>query len=177
MEILSFTGKRDREKLYWNGRLAIHSVPDFFEVQTSPDGKDFKLLANIKAVNGLTQYKFKEQDNGSTDKFYRLRIIKKEGSERFSNSIMLSAENIPLQLVSFKYLNYAGIADIKIITDKPIKILVCIKDFSGRIVKMKPYDLHIGLNNLQWLTGMLPGGYLLFQLWGNGQLETRQFLN
>ena len=90
---------------------------------------------------------------------------------------MVSADNIPLRLVSFKFLQYASIADMKIITDKPVKVVVCIKDFSGRILKMKPFDLHTGLNSLQWLTGGLPKGYLLFQLWGNGQLETRQFLN
>jgi hypothetical protein len=90
---------------------------------------------------------------------------------------MLAADNVPLQLLSFKYLNFAGIADIKVITNKPRNVLVCIKDVSGRIVKMKQYDLHVGLNNLHWLTGVLPKGYLLFQLWGNGQLETRQFIH
>jgi len=177
MEILSFTGRRGREQIVLEWKISDSFLPGFFEVQSSPDGNDFKNLSLIKAVNGITQYKFKEQDYGSTDRFYRLRIIRKDGTETFSNSIMLSAGHIPLQLISFKYLNYAGIADIKVITDKPIKILVCIKDFSGRIVKMKPYDLHVGLNNLQWLTGILPKGYLLFQLWGNGQLETRQFIH
>ena len=177
LEILSFTGKRDRGEIILEWKISDSFLPDFFEVQTSPDGKDFKILSNIKSVNGLGHYKFKEPDRESTDLFYRLRIIRKDGSEGFSNSIMLSAENTSLQLLSFKYLKYTGIADIKVIADKPMKILVCIKDFSGRIVKMKPYDLHIGVNNLQWLTAGLPTGYFLFQLWGNGQLETRQFMN
>jgi hypothetical protein len=177
LEILSFTGRRDREQIFLEWKISDSFLPDFFEVQASPDGKDFKVVSTLKNVGGITNYKFMQQDYGSTDKFYRLRIIRRDGTETFSNSILLSAGNIALQLVSFKYFNYAGIADIKIVTDKPGKVLVCIKDFSGRIVKMKPYDLHIGLNNLQWLTGMLPKGYLLFQLWGNGLLETRQFLH
>jgi len=177
MEILSFAGRRDQGQIILDWKISDSFLPDYFEVQASPDGKDFIGVSNIKAVNGITLYKFKEQDYGSADKFYRLRIIKKDGAQTFTNSIMLAAGNVSFQLLSFKYLDFAGIADIKVITDKPRNVLICIKDFSGRIVKMKPYDLHVGLNNLQWLTGMLPKGYLLFQLWGNGQLETRQFIH
>jgi hypothetical protein len=177
MELLSFTAKRDRGEIILEWKISDMYLPVFFEVQASPDGKDFITLSNLKAVSGLTLYKFKRNDNGNADIFYRLRIVGKDGSERFSNSIIVSADDIPLRLISFKFLQYTGIADMKIITDKPVKVMVCIKDFSGRILKMKPYDLHTGLNSLQWLTGGLPKGYLLFQLWGNGQLETRQFLN
>ena len=60
-----------------------------------------------------------------------------------------------------------------ILTEKDYQVIF--SDTPG-IIEPK-YKLHVGLNNLQWLTGILPKGYLLFQLWGNGQLETRQFIH
>jgi hypothetical protein len=87
VELLDFNVQlvKNQAELTWETATEINS--DYFEIQKSTDGTNFKRIGSVKAAgqsSKLLQYQFTDVQLVQNINYYRLKAVDKDGSARFS---------------------------------------------------------------------------------------------
>ena len=105
IELLNFRAQKSGShvQLEWTTASELHS--DFFEVQASNDGEDFKVLGKIKAAGTstkLSRYSFLDKTPFKGMNYYRIRMVETDASAQFSPiATVMFSENAQDQLHVF----------------------------------------------------------------------------
>ena len=124
LEEFNATKRQSKAVLDWKTSSEING--DRFEIERSPDGINFSLIAKVKAKgnsNLVTAYTFTDGLPETGNNFYRLKMVDKDGATLYSATRVLNFGKIESNLISI-YPNPASdqllirytIADVKLIT-------------------------------------------------------------
>jgi hypothetical protein len=88
-----------------NWQTGVESDNEYFELERSNDAQQYKSIVRLNAKgNNNNEYSFQDHYQWSGDVFYRLKMIQKNGSKRYSKVIRMVAKNKTLA-TSFIYPN------------------------------------------------------------------------
>ncbi|MEO8764721.1 MAG: T9SS type A sorting domain-containing protein [Ginsengibacter sp.] len=176
IEISNFTGIRqnDINDLSWN----VQEVSNLahYNIERGLDSNSFDSIAIINAT-GSTTYGY---DDGNIDPlssyYYRLKLVRKDGSFLYSDIIFIKADKHVSRLVLFPNPVQSELG-IRLILDKQSRYDVWINDISGkRIMKLPSRIFEAGNNNFTINTGYLPRGTYTLVVRGNGLTYIRKFI-
>lgn len=100
VNLLSFTGIARYSIAQLNWRSTEQNILQY-EVESSNDSINFVREGIVAAANQPTEnnYRFTENIRGIRKKFYRLKIINKDGKWDYSNTIVVTNNSFPLNIV------------------------------------------------------------------------------
>ena len=180
VSLINFEGIVDKgiAKLKWS--TSSEQNLDFFEVQKSYTGDNFKKSAIVKAV-GNSQVTLNYANNDSSVSaavvYYRLKMVDKDNSSfKYSNVIALRADKgMVLNYISPN--PFISTIKIKLDVGKDAPLVVSLSDMTGRKIKTMHYAAKQGSNTfiLSGLNTILSGTYFIELNTGEGNI-TRQLL-
>ncbi len=93
LNLVSFSGKKIKENVQLSWITAQEINVDRFEVYFSLTGNQFKNIGNVAAIGNTsisTEYLFTDINATTGNKFYKLKVIDKNGAIHFSNVIKIN---------------------------------------------------------------------------------------
>jgi hypothetical protein len=147
VQLLSFSAKLQNSDALLNWEIADGMDLNHFEIEHSTDGRNFKKLSMINPHEN-NSYEYLHKDPGPGIHYYRLRIVEKDGTQRFSGielvqigsekTIISGLVNNPVQGTE---------AFVKVYSATGQKAEVIMVDMAGRMVLRQKVMLQKG-NNL-----------------------------
>ncbi len=180
LHLLNFAGSRFGKTihLYWDSDNETDM--DRFELERSSNGKDFERVAAIKATNkpGINHYSYDDGNTGSGRVYYRLKIVDRDGTYRYSRiiSFALPAGNFSFSLSPNPAANgYAQLQINAAVSDA--KAMIQITDAAGRMIGKKNAAISRGYNSM-----LLPGierlgrGIYVVSIYMQGEMHAAKLL-
>jgi len=154
--------------LKWETANEVNS--SYFEVQRSGDGMNFLSIYSVKAVNNNgAVYSYADKNIGSSNLFYRLKMVDKGSTYTFSKVISIDVNG-------HKYLSIypnpvKNLLTLHLENDRVENATVQILDISGKMVKQQFIQLNAGANIIPIDVAALPKGSYLMIIKGNNQQQ------
>lgn len=100
LELLSFNGERQEDVVFLNWETANEQAIYGFEIQRKTADKDFEKIAWVAAQNKTAaSYRFEDKTASfEQENYYRLKIIDESGAFKYSNIIVIKAEQVALPI-------------------------------------------------------------------------------
>jgi hypothetical protein len=177
VNFLSFYALKDGDnaKLTWN--VSGDKLNDHFEILRSTNGRDFKSIEKIKAlengqlVNAYETKDFNINKLGSREVFYQIKQTDKDGQSTKSPVRMLSVDGLGKSVTAFP--NPAR-TTTKVVVDAPEagKGSLIMRDAAGRQVQVVNAQFNRGINQFDMNVMSLSSGEYNIQVQGGGLNET-----
>ena len=163
VSIISFTGILDDGNVHLKWEVVNEINIEHYEVEYSNDGNSFTSVGQLPAQNKAV-YGYTTKLGNMQNSYYRLKIVSKDGSVTYTNTVLISSSNekICLSLYPNPVRGNLTIAASHI---KP-NSLVAIVDFLGRIIRTETIQNGMNPLNVDWLRS---GTYYISTL-ENGKL-------
>ncbi len=149
VDLIAFEGEQvdQSNTLYWS--TASEENTDYFSVQRSTDGIDFKEIGTVRALGFTSEiqtYNFEDRAPEALS-YYRLEIIDFDGLVTYSNVIVLQRNS---DLVEVEVYPNPVIDDVnvKVNLEKDGPVEIKIFDAAGKVIQYDIYDLNQGLNKV-----------------------------
>lgn len=136
---------------------------DYFEIQWSGDGYEFKSLERIKGAGGSTGQVYSFQDKRASElNYYRLKMVDLDGAIEYSKIISIDTncgfENEGLNFYPNPISSNQGFLNVEFVTEK-METQLLIVDVLGRTVKRISFEAIQGMTNyIQIDISDLPAG-------------------
>lgn len=180
--LLNFTGKRTKlgNLLSWTTTAELNNSG--FEIEKSIDGKTFEKIGwqQTKADNGfsITKTDYIFLDAGTTDAtcYYRLKQINTDGHIAYSNTVVISAVNHPVEIKVYPNPS-SDIINIHFTVKAATSADVTMVDASGKIALQQQFSLVAGENEIRLNVLRLKSGvYYLKVVTGSGELMMQKMI-
>jgi hypothetical protein len=173
-----FTGKRQNENHELSWKLNCENGSDYFEIERSDDGNNFKKIGTIAITNGCsTAFDFNDKFPLTGKNYYRLKLINVNGRASYSNTILLLNQRDGFELVGLFPNIVKATAVLNISTANKARIDVKVLDAQGRLVQQLNQDLVSGLNQIDMnFTLLAAGAYFVHVIAENGDEQTIRFI-
>ncbi|HKP32135.1 MAG TPA: T9SS type A sorting domain-containing protein, partial [Chitinophagaceae bacterium] len=146
LKLITFNGKKENGNAHLNWQVATDGIPAYFELLTSEDNKNFRVLAKINSLDLKTNYEFTGKlANGLN--YFRLKLVDFNGDQLLSRIVVISNKNNGFELVSALPTATSAKTSILITADKPQKVQLTLMNSEGKIVQNRPVSVGAG-NNL-----------------------------
>jgi hypothetical protein len=147
--------------LNWKTADAVNF--DHFIVQKSNDAQNFRNIAKVagQAGNQVQTYTYTDQNVNSSKAWYRLAMVDKDGSIRYSAIVAVSLQQADAVRI---YPTIVENKQVYIESSKKInRAIVELVDMNGRVLKSEQRTLTAGrqLLNLSGLPGSATGSYII----------------
>ncbi len=170
VELLTFTGQKNRSviDLVWQTASEINS--DYFEVQRSTDGSRFTAIGKVNAVGNSTAIEtyslVDEQPNVGTN-FYRLKIVDTDGTFEYSDIIQIGFnENGIVKVYPNPVRGDRFLLEYDATSNEDVNIMIF--DALGRVVSTQKFEVDKGINVLTIpISDISNGIYLMETIQGN----------
>ena len=151
VQLICFVAAPIENKIQINWHVANEIYLLQYEIQESNNGIDFKTIAGVNA-NHQTKYNYLHNHSISQNQYYRLKMIEKDGSFKFSNIILLkSNDKINIGLYPNPAKGFIIISVNKITANSQLVI----SDMTGKIIqKMQVKDAMTNFSTNYLINGM-----------------------
>lgn len=176
VRLLYFTGTIAGKDALLNWQVAGTKDLEGFELQHSPDGRNFTKLAYIGAgVSG--SYQYPDQDAGGGDNFYRLLVYEKSGGSFYSNIVLITLGSGKTRIIRLLD-NPVETYITPIISSASVQpVEAVISDAVGRQLLVENSKLAAGENRWKIPAGALPHGVFFINIrTGDGARATFRFI-
>mgnify|MGYP002619621290 CR=1 FL=1 len=179
VELMSFTGnpeKENKNKLEWVTASELNN--DYFEIQTTIDGKNFNTIGTIEGsgtTNTLNYYLFYHRVS-SPECYYRLKQVDYDGATSYSEIILVKNENYnEISIWPNPVINKLNIASFEA-TSRHLDLSVF--DINGVLVKQSIHHVDEGFNlvEIEISNEIKSGMYFLLVTDEFGKNETFKFI-
>ena len=162
--LTSFTARQEESTVHlaWSTASEINS--DYFQIERSPDGTDFKTLSRQAAAGDSQQeLTYRYADEGAANRFsgtlyYRLKMVDFDGSFEYSDITAVALNQRPGLRV---YANRAT-GEIKLFSDwKENRYTVQVADMLGRVLLEAPLQISEDQDYTLSLSSLSPAVYVL----------------
>lgn len=179
IQLLSFTGKREREDALLNWTALEDATTESFQVERSTDGRTFTALGTVAAQQKNGQYSYQFTDRGITALnvdvlYYRLNIRDIDGESSFSKIVMLPLSTRGAVTV-FPNPVQQGV-QVQISVSSPQVVRWKVVDNAGRVMKQQVSSLAAGSNRLTIDVRQWSSGVYHLQVEGRGLQEQVRFV-
>jgi len=175
VELTSFKGNETQKTNTLNWQTAAEINNDYFEVERSIDGRDFKVIG-MEEGNGTTtlssRYRFIDHSPLKTG-YYRLRQVDFDGAFEYSDIIMVEREDNGVKQDLRIYPNpVKDNMKIEYQTAKSQEVTVSVMNMTGQILSVQNVTSQEGRNILDLNSADIPtGSYILRIDLGDQQLS------
>ena len=180
VDLISFNGILQSDMsalLRWKTANEINTTG--FNLERSIDGNNFKQIAFVKATgsNNLFDYDFTDKDaisQQSTILYYRLKIIDKDGSFKYSNNVTVTLP-VTKATITVTPNPVRNNLTANIVSPITANVLIKVLDNTGRVILQKTFFVKKGFNNFQQDISNLSSGLYYFDMSTNGIMGRTKF--
>lgn len=156
VKLESFTAAKDRSAVLLQWKTANETNSSYFDIERSDDGQFFFSLGRVNTAgnnNAISDYSF--ADNKATSRagkiFYRLKIVDKDGSFKYSNiiSIKPNVTGFTLNNMYPVIVKSGDMVNVETYSDKDQTLYTTIFDESGRMLSNQKIIQTKGENNFK----------------------------
>ncbi len=157
VRLLSFnaTAKEDRTLLHW--KVAAETALDRYEIQRSTNGTEY-FAAGVVIAKGVSEYSFTDYAANDQTKYYRLKMVDKDGSTSYSQVLMVKAADKGFAIKA--YTSGGNIVAV-INSDQLQKLTLNVYDAAGKLLGTTNEVITAG-NNLINLDNIRANAGVLF---------------
>ena len=162
--LTSFTARQEESTVHLTWSTASEINSDYFQIERSPDGTDFKTLSRQTAAGDSQQeLTYRYADEGAANRFsgtlyYRLKMVDFDGSFEYSDITAVALNQRPGLRV---YANRAT-GEIKLFSDwKETRYTVQVADMLGRVLLETPLQISEDQDYTMSLSSLSPAVYVL----------------
>jgi len=153
LTLLKFTGKADADSknhLYWQTTEEVNT--SYFDVEFSTDGMNFNKAATVAAKGNTTtasDYSTTHLPALKADKYYyRLKMVDKDGSFRYSETIVLKPSAGSFEVQQVKPNPFTSEVQVVITATKSKELQINLLDVHGRLIKTQKGNIVQGSNSI-----------------------------
>lgn len=169
IDLVNFDAKKinDENEITW--QIAGCDEGDFFELQKSSDGKNFRKITSVKAIAMVHHYQYNDDDVMDKKNYYRLKLNHANGEYDYSKTILVDAAVKAMERLSV-FPNPATSAIHITGINNEVAAQFIITDIQGRVLKQ--------LNEAQNMIDIsdLQKGIYFFRYMQDGKYETIKFV-
>jgi hypothetical protein len=164
--LLSFSGVRKSNANHLKWTVAQELAVESYELERSENGRTWSKVGVVASLGNTTAqrtYNFADNNISGTKQLYRLRQLDRNGSQKLSNTVVITGEKAAILAMSGLFPNPAA-TQISLLIDAPAKdnLSIVVIDAVGRIVKAQKASVGEGSNTLQVnVTGLSQGSYVV----------------
>ena len=168
IKLLSFTGQLVNSDVLLKWITTSEINANHFDVQRSLDANSFVSIGKINATNTNARqlYSFTDDEDYSGVRYYRLRMVDKDGSFIYSNVITINKGTYLNSLQSVYPNPTHSVISIEFTSNSFMKGTLMINDVDGRTIFSKEIGVQKGLNKLQYDLGKIAQGTYLIKIQG-----------
>jgi hypothetical protein len=177
---MQFTGSVSGGKATLNWSVAENESGNYFELQKSATGKVFEAAGLFFATTttGTEQYTFSDATSDADVMYYRLKLVDKNGTIQFSNTVVLRTKGaaLPTALTLLQNpVQQAVTASYRSVATEAAQLTIYntmgVRLYSSRVM------LQTGTNKLSVnLTGSYPSGNYILEVRSGSGSTTTQFI-
>jgi|GEM_PF-2949243 len=179
LTLTSFTGQHSTGKNLLNWQTSFEQNSRGFELERSANGIAFSALAFIqsKAANGVSNetllYNFTDNKPFKGSSFYRLKMLDRDGSFKYSQVVVLKGTRPTVLQLSAVYPNpVQSVLNLLVTSPANNMVTFLISDLSGKVVMQQRANLISGDNPVRLQVGRLAAGSYLLKAVCNSGCQT-----
>ncbi|WP_205508687.1 T9SS type A sorting domain-containing protein [Longitalea arenae] len=176
---LKFKGSLAGEKSVLNWTMNGDAAVNYYEVEYSENGSAFtttgKVIAKTNA-NSANSYTYTDNEHTfSTTRYYRLKVIQKDGNSSYSGIVRLNVKDLDIEAVPNPFDRDINV-QVKLKTAETVRIRLL--DFYGREVYSTVEQLSIGSHSIaiRIPAGLAKGIYVLDVRSGSEQIYQQKMI-
>jgi hypothetical protein len=173
-----FTGRRQNENNQLSWKLNCENGADYFDIERSADGNNFKKIGTVAINNGcLTAFDFSDKSPLTGKNYYRLKLININGRASYSHIILLLNQKDGIELIGLFPNIVKTIAVLNISSANIGRLDIKILDPLGRVMQQLNAGLISGLNQIDLnFNTLAAGAYFVKVVAENGDEQTIRFI-
>ena len=159
VELLHFDGQQSGENILLQWATVSETDNDYFSLQRSENGTDFKEIARVKGAGNSThlrEYSILDENPGKGLNYYRL--VQVDYNNESSASDVIGIKFISDAQISTWFDNSTGKLVVIIDTENPGPVNLSILNYTGQLVYVINEFCHEGRNNFNLEAGSLAAG-------------------
>lgn len=141
-----------------------------FEILTSGNNRDFKMIGQVKGVNNITTYEFSDNDSRTGAAYYRLKITTRDGKIFYSKVVVVFHDNSGQRLITLAPTITSNFINLVINSANAGRISVGVSNMMGQVFQSQTMMLKPGENFQRInLSAMKAGQYIITVIDEKGQ--------
>jgi Secretion system C-terminal sorting domain len=165
-------------KLNWGTQQESNS--SHFEIERSNDGATFSSIGRVAAAGNSSRelaYKFDDIKVNAGTNYYRLKMVDKDGSFAYSNTIVLNVTIKGTFITGVYPAPFTNRINITIAAENTSQVVLRLVDNTGKQLAQQTNTLRKGVNNLT-LSGLegLAKGFYIMEVITDGKKESRKLV-
>lgn len=128
-----------------------------FEIQRGSNGA-FQTIATVQPVTNQLEYTFTDLSIPKGTNLYRIKVNRRSGNERYSNTIAVINDSRDVVLNAIIPNPVVGTSTLSVSTGKATTIEFMLTDMQGRTIRKWKESLGEGVNNIELDATTLPAG-------------------
>lgn len=138
----------------------------YFDIESSDDGISFLPIGRVNGAGSVWQnYSFTDLGFTGSRKYYRVRIISGDGTEKISNVVVLEQEEKKQMIISSVINPFGSNISFAVTMPQNENVELQLKDITGRTVKMEKVNLLKGSSTINFhITGNIQTGTYILQV-------------
>ncbi len=165
-------------KLNWGTQQESNS--SYFEVERSNDGTSFSSIGRVSAAGNSSRelsYKFDDIKVNAGMNYYRLKMVDKDGSFAYSNTIVLNVTIRGTSITGVYPAPFSNRINVTIAAENTGQVMLRLVDNTGKQLIQQTNLLRKGINNLL-LSGLdgLANGFYILEVITDGKKESRKLV-
>ncbi len=177
VKLLSFNCSQRGETVYTAWTIEPSWQPAAFELQCSADGSYFETLCVMNGIDGQAAYDYTDPRLSPGHRFYRLKVLEKDGSSFFSNLESIDIGHQPVGLLQMIPSVVRDHARLIVNAGSNTTAQVGVYNAEGMQVDTKELLLHTGSNSILLSFPRLAAGwYTMTMTWPGNKMNTVRFI-
>jgi hypothetical protein len=174
----SFSAQRSNNDIRLKWQTASENDNDYFELQRSPDGKNFTPVTQVPGMNGTGTKNYEWNDAAaallnSSRIFYRLKIVSLSGNAEYSNIVVVYLNKGNALITGVNPNPFANKIDIGLNMPNTGQLMIKLTDISGAVVRKEYAQAPKGFSTYT-ITAMdkIAKGVYILSIEHDGEIET-----
>ena len=179
LSLLSFTAKRTgafKALLSWKTTQEVNF--NSFDLEKADDGQSFTKITSISSGRlSVNNYQYIDNNATAQRSYYRLKMIDKDGSFRYSNIAVVTLgqfENSVTEVSPNPIMNQS--ATIRVLAKEPGVWTISATNLIGQSINLQKNTLTKGLNQLTVNVAALSAGVHFLKIENNGEVFIRRMV-
>jgi hypothetical protein len=175
--LTSFAATKINDDIKLNWEVASADDIDYFEIWSAAENNNFEKTDNVMAESNKTKYQCSDKQILNGVRYYKLRIIEKDGNAFFSKTILIKNEDDVFKILSIAPSPIYDNATVSVYTNERAQLQFIITSIDGKIIKRRFFNVERGRNMIPCdFSGLASGSYVLSCFDSKGNIGVVRFI-